>query len=52
MGDMDNCFVNPSIVRAPLSQPDFVHMINKSELGMQYREIVFGIGDYKKGNYD
>lgn len=47
-------YTSTSIVRPPLSQrtiiqADIVHMINESELGMQYREIGFGIGDYKKG---
>jgi len=56
LGDMDNYFGNPSIVRPPLDQrriiqPDIIHMINKSDLGIQYPEIVFGIGDYKTGVY-
>ena len=47
---------NPATIRPPLDQirivqPDIIHMINKSESEMQYRDIVFGIGDYEKGVY-
>ena len=56
VGDMDNYFGSPSIIRPPLDQrrivqPDIIHMINKSDSDMQYPDIVFGIGDYKTGVY-
>ena len=56
VGDMNNYFGSPSIIRPPLDQrrivqPDIIHMINKSDLDIQYPEIVFGIGDYKTGVY-
>lgn len=56
VGDMDNYFGSPSIIRPPLDQrrtiqPDIIHMINRSDSGVQYPEIIFGIGDYKTGVY-
>ena len=54
VGDTDNYFGSPSIIRPTLDQrriiqPDIIHMINKSDI--QYPEIIFGIGDYKTGIY-
>ncbi|CUM57513.1 unnamed protein product [Debaryomyces tyrocola] len=56
VGDTDNYFGSPSIIRPPLDQrrivqPDIIHMINKSDSDMQCPDIVFGIGDYKTGVY-
>ncbi|CUM50715.1 unnamed protein product [Debaryomyces fabryi] len=56
VGDRQNYFGSESIIRPPLNQrkivqPDIIHMITNSDLGIQYPEIVFGIGDYKTGIY-
>jgi hypothetical protein len=56
VGDMDNYFGSPSIIRPPLDQrrivqPHIIHMINKSDSDTQYPEVGFGIGDYKTGIY-
>ena len=56
VGDVNNYFGSPSIVRPALDQrriiqPDIIHMRSESDSDMQYPEIVFGIGDYKTGVY-
>ncbi|CUM49796.1 unnamed protein product [Debaryomyces tyrocola] len=32
-------------------QPNIIHMLTRSNLNTQYSEVVFGIGDYKRGIY-
>jgi hypothetical protein len=56
LGDKENIFEYASFVRPPLDrkrtiQPDIIHMSTRSDLNMQYPEIVFGVGDYKTGIY-
>lgn len=56
VGDVDNYIGNPSIVRPLLDQrriiqPNIIHMSKKSDLDIEYPEIIFGMGVYKSGAY-
>lgn len=55
IGDRHHYFGNPSLVKTPLDrqiivEPDVIHMIKDSDLGVQCPSIVFGICDYKAGD--